>query len=212
MAQDKGGETERGREREGKRERGEENRGINAQLGLVQSGHVDKDVLGLGGDLGVCLEKPTESNNNGSNNNKGRQSDPKTPPPPKRTKIEIRPLFGLRNQFRQAFDDERVSEVCYEVGRRGRGMRERGLTLRVDDGRHTEDAVLRVVDDGVHGRVSNERQELGEMSVALNGHRKKKERKKPDHQAKLLTREGNFGERKSMSMQVQMVRLKRRRV
>jgi hypothetical protein len=41
------------------------------------------------------------------------------------------------------------------------------LTLRINDGRHGENSVLGVVDDRVDGRVSNERKEFGEMTIAL---------------------------------------------
>lgn len=42
------------------------------------------------------------------------------------------------------------------------------LTVRVDDWGHGQHSVLRVVDDRVHGRVSDERKELGKMTVGLS--------------------------------------------
>lgn len=43
-----------------------------------------------------------------------------------------------------------------------------GLTLRIDDGRHGEDTILRVVDDGVGGSVSDQVQVAAQMTVVLN--------------------------------------------
>jgi len=54
-----------------------------------------------------------------------------------------------------------------QLSRKKKGEDATELTVGIDDGRHAENSIFRIVDNGVDRRVSDERKELGEVSVAL---------------------------------------------